>query len=173
MPSGGERLSGYAAAAAGILGLDVLTKAVIERAHLLQHGQSVPVFGDWLHLRLVYNPGAAFGLEVGEHSRWVLLAIALGALVILTALAWRTPAGDRLRLLALGMVAGGAAGNLIDRIRSPLGVVDFLDLGLGAFRWPTFNVADVGVALGAVTLAVSIWLEDARRTRTRSTPSPG
>ena len=54
------------------------------------------------------------------------------------------PPGDRFRQLALGLVAGGAAGNLVDRIRSRAGVVDFLDVGIGALRWPTFNVADIG-----------------------------
>ena len=73
------------------------------------------------------------------------------------------PAGDRFRQLALGLVAGGAAGNLIDRIRSGRGVVDFLDVGIGALRWPTFNVADIAVSCGAIALAISLWREDARR----------
>src|SRR6266496_3785368 len=56
--------------------------------------------------------------------------------------------GDWFRQLALGLVAGGAAGNLVDRVRSSRGVVDFLDLGVGALRWPTFNVADIDVSCG-------------------------
>ena len=71
-----------------------------------------------------------------------------------------------------GLVAGGAAGNLIDRVRSPQGVVDFLDVGLSTMRWPTFNVADIGVTCGAIALAVSFWLEDARRSRATSSSSP-
>ena len=74
-------------------------------------------------------------------------------------------AGDRFRQLALGLVAGGAAGNLVDRIRSPRGVVDFLDIGLGTLRWPTFNVADIAVSCGAVALAISLWIEDSRQAR--------
>jgi signal peptidase II len=70
--------------------------------------------------------------------------------------------GDRLRQIALGLVAGGAAGNLVDRIRSSRGVVDFLDFGFGALRWPTFNVADIAVTCGAVALAISLWMEDNR-----------
>ncbi|HEX9893539.1 MAG TPA: signal peptidase II [Gemmatimonadales bacterium] len=171
MPSAGDRLPRYSGAAAGILGLDLLTKAVIERS--FDHGRVVPVVGEWLQLRLVYNPGAAFGLELGQHSRWIFLVIAVVAVMLLTRLAWTTAPGDRLRLLALGLVAGGATGNLVDRVRSPLGVVDFLDVGVGAARWPTFNVADVGVTLGAVALAVSFWLEDARRARAQSTSSAG
>jgi signal peptidase II len=62
-------------------------------------------------------------------------------------------------------VAGGAAGNLVDRIRSPRGVVDFLDIGIGTLRWPTFNVADIAVSCGAVALAISLWIEDSRQAR--------
>jgi len=71
--------------------------------------------------------------------------------------------GDWFRQLALGLVSGGALGNLIDRVRSSQGVVDFLDLGVGQWRWPTFNVADMAVSCGAIALAISLWREDARR----------
>ncbi len=74
-----------------------------------------------------------------------------------------TPPTDRLRQVAVGFVAGGAAGNLIDRILSARGVVDFIDVGLGSLRWPTFNVADIAVSCGAVALALSLWREDVRR----------
>ena len=66
---------------------------------------------------------------------------------------------------------GGALGNLINRIWSTAGVVDFLDVGVGASRWPTFNVADVGVCVGAFLLALVFWGED-RRTATTATTSP-
>lgn len=171
MRSVAERLPRYAASAAGVLGLDQVTKAWIERS--FDHSRVVPVLGEWFQLRLVYNPGAAFGLDLGPYSRWIFLVIAVVAVVTLTRLAWTTAPADRLRLWALGLVAGGATGNLFDRVRSPLGVVDFLDLGVGALRWPTFNLADIGVSLGAIALAVSFWLEDARRTRVASTPSTG
>src|SRR4051812_50064542 len=72
-----------------------------------------------------------------------------------------SPVGDRFRQLALGLVAGGAIGNLIDRVRSGRGVVDFLDVGVGALRWPTFNVADIAVSCGAIALAISLWREEA------------
>ena len=70
-----------------------------------------------------------------------------------------TRAGDRMRLLALALVCGGAFGNLIDRIRSPQGVVDFIEVGIGSYRWPTFNVADSAITVGAIALAISLWLE--------------
>jgi signal peptidase II len=77
-------------------------------------------------------------------------------------MALNTTPTDRFRLLALGLVAGGAAGNMIDRIRSSQGVADFFDLGIATVRFPTFNVADIGVSAGAVLLAVSFWLADSR-----------
>src|SRR5258705_2211813 len=82
------------------------------------------------------------------------------------------PVGDRFRQLALGLVAGGAAGNLIDRIRSARGVVDFLDVGIGAYRWPTFNVADIAVSCGAIALAISLWRGGAPPAGAEAGPAP-
>src|SRR5207247_1394915 len=98
----------------------------------------LPIIGDTVQLRLVYNEGAAFGLHVGDNSRWIFMALAVVALFVLASLVRSTRPGDRFRLLALALVCGGAVGNLIDRIRSAQGVVDFVDVGVGAWRWPTF-----------------------------------
>jgi signal peptidase II len=160
MPSGAERRSLYPASAGVVLATDLASKALAERA--LDSHTVVPVLGDFLRFHLVYNTGAAFGLDFGVYSRWILLATAVLALILLTQMAWNTSPVDRFRLLALGLVAGGATGNLLDRIRSSQGVVDFVDLGFGAARLPTFNVADIGVSTGAVLLAVSFWLADSR-----------
>jgi signal peptidase II len=141
--------------------LDLITKLVAEATLLRTPG--VPVLGEWFQLRLVYNQGAAFGLHVGPYSRWIFFAVALVAVVVLQRMSRSSPAGDRFRQLALGLVAGGAAGNLLDRIRSPRGVVDFLDVGVGALRWPTFNLADIAVSCGGIALAIVLWREDARR----------
>jgi signal peptidase II len=148
-------------AALGTVVLDLITKLIAEATLLRTPG--VSVFGDWFQLRLVYNQGAAFGLHVGPYSRWIFFTVALVAVFVLTRMSRGGPPGDRFRQLALGLVAGGAIGNLIDRIRSPRGVVDFLDVGVGALRWPTFNVADIAVSCGAIALAISLWREDARR----------
>jgi signal peptidase II len=120
-----------------------------------------PVVGEWIRLTLVYNPGAAFGINVGEHSRWVFIALTVAALVILGRLYHATRRGDTLRVSSLALVCGGALGNLIDRVKpNSRGVVDFLDLGIGDSRWPTFNVADIAVSMGAVLLAIVLWQED-------------
>jgi len=140
---------------------DLITKFLAEATLLRTPG--VSVFGDWFQLRLVYNQGAAFGLHLGPYSRWIFLTIALVAVFVLYRMSRTSPPGDWFRQLALGLVAGGAAGNLIDRFRSARGVVDFLDVGIGTLRWPTFNIADIAVSCGAIALVISMWREDSQR----------
>lgn len=120
------------------------------------------LLGDFVRLTLVYNPGAAFGLHIGKYSREIFSALSIGALILLWQMYRSTRAGDRVRTLALALVCSGAVGNLIDRVKSARGVVDFLDVGIGVHRWPTFNVADMAVSCGAVVLAIVLWREDAQ-----------
>jgi len=142
-----------------VAALDVATKAIAVRALVPQR---VPheVLGEYVRLTLVYNPGAAFGLNLGPQSRWIFTVLTLVALAILWRLYAATRRGDFVRVLSLALVCAGAVGNLLDRLRSDLGVVDFLDVGVGATRWPTFNVADMAVSVGAVLLAWVLWQED-------------
>lgn len=148
---------------------DRVTKSVAEEL-LWPRGVPRTVFGDaeWFRWTLVYNPGAAFGLHLGPYSRWIFLALTLGALGILVHLYRTTEAGHRLRVIAVGLVTAGALGNLIDRIVSPNGVVDFIDVGIGDMRWPTFNVADMAVSCGAILLATVLWREDEQAERRKS-----
>jgi signal peptidase II len=133
--------------------------------------RSVPreVFGEVVRLTLVFNRGAAFGLHLGQYSRWIFLVLTIAALIILAQLYRATAARDIARTLAIALVSGGAIGNLIDRVRGPQGVVDFIDIGIGDMRWPTFNVADMAVSTGAVLLAWVLWGED-RVERASATP---
>lgn len=152
-----------------VLVLDFLTKLWVVQTFSLH--QSVPVLGDWVRLTYTHNPGAAFGIHVGEHSRLFFLALSLVALGVLAFLYRSTPASDRLRLVALSLVAGGAVGNIVDRIRFERGVVDFLDVGIGSYRWPVFNVADMAVSTGAVLLLVSFYAEE-RSSAEEGDPEP-
>lgn len=139
--------------------IDVVTKAIAATAlvpALIPH----PVIGEFARLTLVYNRGAAFGIHVGPYSRPIFALLTLGALAILWRLYRTTEPTDRRRVIALALVSAGAVGNLFDRVRSARGVVDFIDIGSGSWRWPTFNVADVAVTTGAVLLAVVLWQED-------------
>jgi signal peptidase II len=154
-----------------IIVLDVVTKAMAEGS-LAPRGVPREVIGDWLRLTLVYNTGAAFGISLGPYSRWLFLALAIVALVILARLYRQTPDTDPFRIASIGLVCAGAIGNVIDRIRHPMGVVDFIDIGIGVHRWPTFNVADMAVSIGAFMLAWSLWAEDRARARAASSAVP-
>lgn len=153
----------YAAIVAAVLGLDTVIKAVVERRMRLY--DPIPVLGDFFRLTFLYNPGAAFGINVGGYSRLFFSIVAIVAAGVLLHMYRATPWTDRLRLIALAVVTGGALGNVVDRVRSPRGVVDYLDVGIGAARWPVFNFADVAVTCGAVLLAISLWREEQQRER--------
>lgn len=168
MPSAAERRLFFGVLVAVLLA-DIAAKLAAQR---WLGDSGVPVAGDWVQLRLVFNPGAAFGLSVGSWSRVGFSIVAIVAIVLLHRLSARAEPGDWLRQLACGLVAGGAAGNLLDRLRSAQGVVDFLDVGIGPHRWPTFNVADIGVTVGALALAWSLWREDRRAALAEAAPEP-
>jgi signal peptidase II len=138
---------------------DVITKALAVWALVPQRMPHL-ILGESVRLTLVYNPGAAFGLHLGSYSRWIFMALTIVALYILGRLYRVTRDGDLSRTLAIALVCGGALGNLIDRIRSSAGVVDFIDVGIGDMRWPTFNVADMAVSVGAFLLAWVLWGEE-------------
>ena len=141
-----------------IVASDVVTKAIAVRTLDVPR---VPreLVGDWLRFTLVYNPGAAFGLHVGNHSRWVFMALTIGALLILGRLYLSSRNGDLPRVTSLALVCGGALGNLIDRIRFGT-VTDFVLWHWHEHTWPVFNVADMAVSIGAFLLAIVLWAED-------------
>lgn len=153
------KLGFYFGVVGSIVAVDLVTKLIAQRT--LPPYQPVPVLGDFFRLTYIYNPGAAFGLSAGPASRFIFLGLAIVAVVVLFLMYRSTPVQDRLRLWAICLVTGGALGNVIDRIRSPRGVVDFFDVGIGNVRWPVFNIADIAVTCGAILLAISLWREDA------------
>ncbi|MEO7711542.1 MAG: signal peptidase II [Gemmatimonadaceae bacterium] len=156
--------------AAAVVAADLVTKVLAEQLLAPRH---VPhrILGDVLRFTLAYNPGAAFSMSVGPYSRYIFGAFAVIALVVL----WRlyrmtgagSRAGDSMRIIALGLAFGGAAGNLVDRFRSPLGVIDFIDIGLGDVRFWTFNLADSAVTVGALVLAWSLSREERESAATK------
>lgn len=118
------------------------------------------VIGDVVRFTLAYNQGASFSVSLGEHTRWILAALALGVLTVLMVQYRRAAPHDRTLVLALAFIVAGASGNLLDRLRSPRGVVDFIDIGIGDARFWTFNLADVAVFCGAVMLAQVLMRRD-------------
>jgi len=147
------------AVALPIVAVDFVTKMLAVQ-HLQPMHVPHPVLGDVLRFTLAYNPGAAFGMHVGELSRWIFLGLTLVILGVLWRMHESTMPQERGLRLALATVMGGAIGNLIDRVRSERGVVDFIDVGIGATRFWTFNVADVAVSCGAVLLVALLWKKD-------------
>lgn len=145
----------------GIVLVDQVTKQLAV-THLVPRHLPHPVVGDVLRFTLTYNPGAAFGMHVGEASRWLFMALTVVILGFLVRLYTTTPSTERTLRLAVAAVMGGAIGNFIDRVRSHEGVVDFIDIGLGDTRFWTFNVADMAVSVGAVLLVLSLWRYETR-----------
>jgi signal peptidase II len=130
---------------------DCATKELAE-THLVPSVPE-PVVGEVVRLTLAYNPGAALSISVGPYSRQIFSVIAVVVLLALARVYRTADVRKPWLIVALALLMGGALGNLFDRLRSPRGVVDFIDLGLGSMRFWTFNVADVGVSVGAVLLA--------------------
>ena len=110
------------------------------------------IVDDVLRFTLAYNSGGAMSLSLGPSSRWWFTLLSIATLFVLAYMYRHTWPDDKLQLASLALICGGAVGNLIDRIRSPRGVVDFIDIGIGAHRFWTFNIADMGVTIGTATL---------------------
>lgn len=149
-------------AAVSVIALDRITKTLAVQHLVPQH---IPhrIIGEVVRFTLAYNPGAAFSMSLGSYSRYIFGAFAVIALFILWWLYRSSQPGEWMRVLALGLAWGGAAGNLLDRFQSARGVVDFIDIGVGDVRFWTFNVADSGVTVGALLLAWVLWREDRDR----------
>lgn len=138
--------------------LDQLTKAwVISYLQLYESKEIIPGF---FNLVYVTNTGAAFSMLANVDSPWrhyFFLAIGLIAMVGLTVAYWKLRKVSTYYSLALALIAGGAAGNLIDRVRFGA-VIDFLDFYVGRYHWPAFNVADSAICVGAgLFLVVNIF----------------
>lgn len=121
--------------------------------------ESMPqaIAGDVLRFTLAYNNKAAMGIPIGTASRWPLVALGCCILGVFVVMLWRSPPQARVQRIALGLLIGGAAGNILSRALTPRGVVDFIDIGFGSWRFFIFNVADIGVFCGACLLAWTLW----------------
>lgn len=145
----------YLVLAVAVFLLDQASKWAVMHALALGETRSlIPGVFNLTHLR---NRGAAFGLFADVDSHAVvafLIAFSAVALVLVLLLLWR---GSALPLAGwgLGLILGGALGNLFDRLRSG-SVVDFLDLHLGPYHWPSFNLADSAIVIGAAVLMLEL-----------------
>ncbi|MEO8272915.1 MAG: signal peptidase II [Chloroflexota bacterium] len=144
--------------AAVIMTADQLTKAWL--VSFLAPGQAVAVIGDWVRLVHSQNAGGLFGLLQGQAVPFGLFSlVVVGLIVVYHA---KVPP-NRYVSITLGLLLGGALGNLIDRLRVGY-VVDFVDAGIGGLRWYTFNVADTAISAAILLLlAATVWPAVARR----------
>lgn len=152
----------YLFAAAGIYLADQASKAWAVRR--LRFGDSRTVIDGVLYFAYAENPGIAFGQlqEGGEFGRWMLSALAALAAVGVVLYLFRTTRTDDRVLGACALLLAGIVGNLTDRVR--LGhVIDFIEVHIGSFQWPTFNVADAAICVGAGLLAIDLFLEGRRQ----------
>lgn len=147
-----------------VLVLDGATKNMAVE-HLTAGHVPREVWGEVVRFTLIYNTGAAMGLPLGPYSRPIVVVASLVVIGVLLNIARKSPTSGKTFYVALGLLLGGAVGNLIDRIFSPRGVVDFIDIGIGAVRFWTFNVADIGITCGALFLAVVLWREEKQTAR--------
>ena len=145
-----------------VIVLDLITKRWALEALAPGKGP-LDLLGGLIPLTLAYNKGAAFGIHIGDDSRWFFVPVTVIALVLLVTLYRQAEKGDVLRHVSLVLVISGAIGNLYDRVRWSLGVVDFIGpINLGFWDFPIFNVADMAISCGAVLLAFSFWMEGRR-----------
>ena len=140
-----------------VAALDQLTKLWVMRT--IPDYASVPVIPGLFDLVNIRNRGAAFGFLNRPDIEWqfwlflVATIVALGAILLM---ARSARVGDTFLFLGLGCISGGAVGNLIDRVRFRA-VIDFLDLYVGAWHWPAFNVADIAICVGAGLVCLYMW----------------
>ncbi len=140
------RLYGLAAAAAAII-LDQISKAAV-LAHIHEPVQILPVF----NLVLVWNKGISFGI-FNDGAAGPLILTALSLVITAFLLIWLWRAAKAPLAIALGLVIGGALGNVLDRLGRGA-VVDFLDFHAGQWHWPAFNVADSCIVMGVAFLVL-------------------
>ncbi|HYN24120.1 MAG TPA: signal peptidase II [Pyrinomonadaceae bacterium] len=150
--------AGYLLAAFGIYMADQASKAWATRA--LRFGDDRTIINGFLDFVYTENRGIAFGQlqEGGSFGRWLFVILALAAAVAVLYYFMRTPRNDDRILAACALLLAGITGNLTDRVR--LGyVIDFISVHAGSYHWPTFNVADVSICVGAGLLAYDLILE--------------
>lgn len=166
-----SRLKTAAILAACIIVPDQITKALVQQKFVLW--SSEPVIPGFFNLVHVLNRGAAFGFLNNPDSTWQIwffVLVTCFAVGFIYHLLTTASPGDRTFIRGLGLILGGALGNLMDRLRFGH-VVDFLDFYVGDYHWPAFNVADMAITCGAFAVLVSMYQQNRRETRAHKKPA--
>jgi signal peptidase II len=142
---------GFLLPAAIVVVVDQITKQIFWKYFVA--GQQADVIPGVLRITLVKNSGAAFGLFEGGRVFFIIASVV--AIGFILYLGFRLPVVERYKRYLLGLILGGAVGNLIDRIYDGA-VIDFIEMGLKGHWWPVYNVADIAVSVGAVLLLIHL-----------------
>lgn len=144
-----------------VLVLDLATKSLASESLTLYRPEAVT---SWLNLTLAHNYGAAFSFlaDAGGWQRWFFTLLATGVTLALLVWMFRLHRAEWLTGISLGLIIGGAVGNLVDRVR--LGyVVDFIDVHYGGHHWPAFNVADSAISCGIALMLLDAFILSRKR----------
>ena len=146
---------------AGILSLDIVTKYLIVRSY--GFGDRTDFLNGFLRIALVYNEGGVFGILQGHKNLFLIVSIIVLALMIVYYLLEKNK--SVLFNTSMALIVSGAIGNIIDRlVPGRPGVVDFISVGVdGVYRWPSFNVADSSIVVGAFLLIIVFYREEMKR----------
>ncbi|SDP18279.1 signal peptidase II [Desulforhopalus singaporensis] len=153
----------YFAIFSGVVLVDQITKLLVTR--LLSLYETLEVIPGFFNLVYVTNPGAAFSLLADYQSpfkHYFFLAVGVAAIVGITVAVFRIRSQSPQYVLPLGCIAGGAAGNIVDRLVYGE-VIDFLDFYLGGYHWPAFNIADSAICIGAGSFIVLSFIEEKKQ----------
>ncbi len=148
-----------------VMVLDQLSKMYVSSVIPLH--ASHPVIDGFFNITYVRNPGAAFGFLANTAPVFrslFLIAVSGAAIVMILYFIAKNRSAGTLLIFALSLIVGGAAGNLLDRIRFG-DVIDFLDVYIASYHWPAFNVADSAISAGAVLLIVEIFRKRSKSLR--------
>ena len=161
---------GYLAIAVGVFLIDQSTKAwAVRRLRF----EDFPLIQNFLSLTYAQNTGVAFSMldDHGDPGRWGLSVVAIVAGVLVLYFFWRTPRTDDRILGALALLLGGIGGNVVDRLRFGF-VIDFIDVQFGSWHYPTFNIADAAICVGAGLLVLDLFLSRKKTKETLAIPNP-
>lgn len=152
----------YLAIAGGVFLIDQSSKAWAVRR--LRIGDDIHLIPGFLNFAYAQNTGVAFSMfdDHGSTGRWGLSVVAFIAATLVVYFFWRTPRTDDRILGALALLLAGIVGNVVDRIRLGF-VVDFIDVQFGSWHYPTFNVADMSIVVGAGLLIIDMFLSKKRQ----------
>ena len=147
----------YLAIAGGMFMIDQSTKAWAARR--LRFSGDDSVIPNFLNFTYAQNTGVAFSMfdQQGDTGRWCLSIVAIVAGALVLYFFWRTPRSDDRILGSLALLLAGIAGNVVDRLRLGF-VIDFIDVQFGSWHYPTLNVADAAICVGAALLLLDVFL---------------